>query len=178
MFCTNVAFPNLPSRATQICIFATAFQFSVPVIAEASKQRSSVRHIYKGSTSFVAASVLVLSLVLAYYFGPDFMEEPSNLNWAFYHAGTGTFDEESGEWINVVWWATFISKYILLYPAVGCITTFVLRAVSLGEIIMGAWYGSAIHDMEHSWKRRLIFRLLGCVPQLVGAAFVRDLNVM
>jgi hypothetical protein len=122
--------------------------------------------------------VLILSLVLASYFGTEFMETSSNLNWVVYHGGTGNFDEESGEWINTAWWAKFIAKYVLLYPAVDGISTFVLCAVSLSEIIMGAWYGSAIHDLEHSWKRHFIFRLLGCVPQLIGAAFVRDLQVM
>lgn len=148
------------------------------MVAEASAKKSSVHLIYRGSTSFIAISVLVLSLVLASYFGSEYIEESSNLNWAVYHAGTGSFDEESGEWINVAWWAKCISKFVLLYPAVDGISTFVLCAVSLGEIIMGAWYGSAIHDLKHSWKRHLIFRLLGCIPQLIGAAFVRDLSVM
>jgi hypothetical protein len=43
---------------------------------------------------------------------------------------------------------------------------------------MGSYYGNAIHDLEKSWKRQLVFRLLGTVPQIVGAAFVRDLTLM
>eukprot|EP00978_Attheya_sp_CCMP212_P002144 scaffold4410_cov44-Attheya_sp.AAC.8 len=104
------------------------------------------------------------------------MEESSNLNWAVYHGGTGTYDEESGERINVALWAKIISKYVLYYPAVDGISTFVLCAVSLEEIIKGAWYGSAVHDLNHTWKERWIFRLLGFVPQLIGAAFVRDIT--
>jgi len=164
--------------ATQICIFATAFQFSVPVIAEASDDKKNIRAIYQGSTSFIAASAFGLSLVLASYFGPDLMEESSNLNWGVYNGGTGSYDEESGKMINVALWAKFISKYVLYYPAVDGISTFVLCAISLGGIIKGAWYGSAIHELKETWKQRLVFRLLGFVPQIIGAAFVRDISSM
>lgn len=164
--------------ATQICVFATSFQFSVPVIAEAVEHKSSIRRIYGGSTSIIAISVLILSLLLASFFGSELMEESSNLNWAVYHGGTGRFEEEIGDWVDVAWWARFLSKYVVIYPAIDGISTFVLCAVSLGEIIMGSWYGSSIHELESSWKRRLVFRLLGSVPQLIGAAFVRDISVM
>jgi hypothetical protein len=109
------------------------------VIAEISDNKNNIRFTYKGSTSFIAASVFVLSLVLASYFGPDFMEQSSNLNWAVYHGGTGTYDDESGERINVALWAKFVSKYVLYYPAVDGISTFVLCAISLEEIIKGAY---------------------------------------
>eukprot|EP00978_Attheya_sp_CCMP212_P031005 scaffold115889_cov41-Attheya_sp.AAC.3 len=135
-----------------------------------------MRVIYQGSTSFIAASAFGLSLVLASYFGPDLMEESSNLNWAVYNGGTGSYDEESGKMINVALWAKFISKYVLYYPAVDGISTFVLCAISLGGIIKGAWYGSSIHDLKETWKQRLVFRLLGFVPQIIGAAFVRDIS--
>ena len=71
-----------------------------------------------------------------------------------------------------------MSKYVVLYPAIDGISTFVLCSVSLGEILMGSWYGSTIHDLEPSLKRRVVLRLLGSVPQLVGAAFVQDLSDM
>lgn len=137
-----------------------------------------MRRIYGGSTGFIAVTVLILSLLLASFFGSELMEESSNLNWAVYHGGTGTFDEEVGDWVNVAWWAKLVSKYVVLYPAIDGISTFVLCSVSLGEILMGSWYGSTIHDLEPSWKRRVVLRLLGSVPQLVGAAFVQDLSVM
>jgi hypothetical protein len=150
----------------------------VPVIAEASKHKSNIRGIYGGSTGFIAVSILILSLVLASYFGSDLMEKSSNLNWAVYHGGTGSFDKELGERVNVAWWANLLSQFVLVYPAIDGASTFVLCSVSLGENITGAWYGNAIHNMLPSWKRRFVFRLLGVVPQILGAAFVRDLTAI
>lgn len=43
---------------------------------------------------------------------------------------------------------------------------------------MGAWYGDAIHDEPPSWTQQVFFRLVGLVPQIIGAAFVSDLSVM
>lgn len=164
--------------AVQVCIFATSFQFSVPLIAEASEHKSSVRLIYGGSTLFIVGSVLVLSLVLSSYFGNDFMQKSSSLNWAVYHGGTGIIDDATGERVDVAWWASAISRYVVMYPAIDGISTFVLCSVSLGSILMGAWYGEAVHDLKDSFKRRVLFCLLGAVPQLIGATFVRDLSVL
>ena len=165
-------------RASQICIFATAFQFSVPVIADSVADRTKVRSIYGMSTGFLALSVSVLSLVLASYFGTEWMEEASNLNWSEYHGGTGSWNEASGFQEGVAWWAKVISKFVVVYPAIDGISTFVLCSVSLSEILMGAWYGDQIHSLEDSWKRRFLFSILGSCPQIVGAAFVRDLSAM
>jgi len=134
--------------------------------------------IYSASVGFVAATVLVLSLVLASYFGSEFMEPSSNVNWAVYHGGTGRLNEESGAWVGTAWWATALSRYVVVYPAVDGISTFVLCAVSLSEIIKGAWYGNSIHGVKSNWKLRLWFSILGSVPQIIGAAFARDLSIM
>ena len=150
----------------------------MPVIASISIDKSKTNLIYLGSTGYICGSVLILSLVLASYFGTDLMEKSSNINWAVYHGGTGSFDEESGKQINVAWWATMLSKYVLIYPAIDSVSTFVLCSLSIAEIIMGAWYGDAIHDKPPSWMRQIMFRLVALVPQLVGATFVRDLSVM
>jgi len=147
-------------------------------MAEASQDRSKVGHIYGGSLVFIAVSAFILSLVLASYFGRNIIEPSSNLNWAVYHGGTGTFDKQLGERVDISWWAKFLSTYVTVYPGIDGISTFVLCSVSQGEIIMGYYYGNAIHDLEYSWKRLLVFRLLGAVPQLVGAAFIRDLTLM
>ena len=170
--------PLLIYSASQVCIFSTAFQYSVPVIAEALENKPNLRRVYGGSTGFICGSVLILSLVLASYFGNDLMEKSSNVNWSVYHGGTGSFDQESGEFVGVAWWSTLVSKFIVLYPAVDGISNFVLCSVAVGEITTGAWYGDLVHSLEPSWKRRLFFRLVGSVPPLVGAVFVSDLSAM
>jgi hypothetical protein len=148
------------------------------VIAESLDNKKNTHFVYQGSTIFIAASAFGLSLVLASYFGPDIMEESSNLNWAVYNGGTGTYDEKSGKMINVALWAKFISKFVLYYPAVDGISTFVLCGISLGEILKGSWYGSAVHDQKYSRKQFFLFRFLGLVPPVIGALFVRDISSM
>lgn len=173
--------PLLPcsvDSASQICLFSTAFQYSVPVIAEVLANKPNLRRVYGGSTGFICGSVLILSIVLASYFGNDIMEKSSNVNWSVYHGGTGSFDEESGEFVGVAWWASLLSKFIVLYPAIDGISNFVLCAVAIGEITTGAWYGDLVHSLKPSWKRRIFFRLVGSIPPLVGAVFVSDLSVM
>jgi hypothetical protein len=106
------------------------------------------------------------------------MKKSSNINWAAYHGGTGSFDKESGQQINVAWWATMLSKCVLIFPTIDCVSTFVLCSLSIAEIIMGAWYADVIHEKPPRWMRQILFRLVALVPQIVGATFVRDLSVM
>jgi hypothetical protein len=173
-----VARPLLFYRASQVCIFATAFQYSVPVIAEALANKPNLRRVYGGSSAFICGSVLILSVILASYFGSDLMEKSSNVNWSVYHGGTGSFDEESGDFVGVAWWAILVAKFVTVYPAVDGISNFVLCAIAIGEITTGAWYGDLVHSLEPSWKRRLCFRLVGAIPPLVGAVFINDLSAM
>eukprot|EP00957_Ditylum_brightwellii_P192418 14649204-Ditylum_brightwellii.AAC.1 len=42
---------------------------------------------------------------------------------------------------------------------------------------MEAWFGSETAP-TNDWKKRTAFRLLGCCPQIIGAAFVSDLDVI
>ena len=95
-----------------------------------------------------------------------------------YHGGTGFFDEEIGKQVEVAWWATVLSKYVVIFPAIDCVSTFVLCSVSIAEIIIGAWYGDAIHDKPLTLWQQRPFRLVGLIPQIVGAVFVSDLSVM
>jgi hypothetical protein len=43
---------------------------------------------------------------------------------------------------------------------------------------MIAVYGEHVHGMECDWRIRTAFRLLGSIPQAIGAMFVSDLSVI
>jgi hypothetical protein len=120
---------------------------------------------------------MLLSIILSLFFGKGLMEKSSNLNWAEYHGGTGFLDE-SGKWVGIAWWATMLSKYVLLFPVIDGMSNFVLCSCSLLEILLGAWYGNDMHDLKPSWKRSIIFRFSSVVPQLVGAALYQDLSTV
>jgi hypothetical protein len=78
------------------------------------------------------------------------------------------------------WWASAISAYVVSFAALDGLAIYPLVAVSLGDILMGAFYEDAIHYVKkRNWKKECVFfRILASLLQGVGALFVRDLGVM
>lgn len=165
-------FTNLVS-VMQICVFATAFQFSVPGIAAETEDKHSMISIIGTSVTYMFITNLILGLLMALYFGSD-TQSSSNLNWVDYHGGTW-----DGENLNTrAWWASGISAYVVSFAALDGLAVYSLVAVSLGDIFMGAFYGDKMHEQKkRHWKRRG-FRVLASLPQGIGAMFIRDLGAM
>jgi amino acid permease len=163
-------------------VFSCSFQFAVPGITDAVADKDTVLKKVFGTTClFVFTTVLVCSLVLSTYFGLDQMQTSSNLNWVTYHGGTGDVivqDDGTITRTNIALWARAISGFITVFPALDSLAVFPLCTISLGEILMNAWYGGRNHptDVVKGWKRRTAFRFLGTCPQLVGAMLVSDLS--
>ena len=179
-------FPSL-YLLIQVSIFSTAYQFAVPGIADASENKESILSTFAAACIYIFITVLTCGVVLSLFFGDD-IETSANLNWHQYHGGTGFFLEgEDGTMRRegVSKWAKAIAGYIVVFPALDALAVFPLCTISLGEILKDAWEGVAVTsgsnekaDDKSGWKRRLPFRLLGCVPQIIGAAFVSDLSVI
>lgn len=148
----------------QTCIFATAFQFSVPAIASVSKTDASVKRIIGNSVGFIYSSNVVLAVLAAIYFGRS-LNESSNLEWANFQA--------SSEGLT-----TFVSGFVTLFAAIDGLAVYPLICISLGDNLLHAVYGVGAHEAEKNWKIRSFFRLLAAVPQAVGSLFVRDLGVL
>mmetsp|Transcript_2216 Transcript_2216/g.3839 ORF Transcript_2216/g.3839 Transcript_2216/m.3839 type:complete len:678 (-) Transcript_2216:250-2283(-) len=160
-------------------IFSCSFQFAVPGITDVVSNKDTVLVKVFGSTClFIFATVLVCSLVLSGYFGIEQIEPSSNLNWVTYHGGTGNIivnDDGTTSRTDVAIWARGIAGFVTIFPSFDSLAVYPLCTISLGEILMDAWYGKTAHT-EGGWKQRIIFRLLGSCPQLVGAMFVSDLS--
>jgi len=160
----------------QVCVFSTAFQFSVPGLTAETGNKHAMKSIISRSVVYIYATNLVLSVTMAVYFGSS-TTSSSNLNWLHYHGGTW---DGTGEFTSA-WWATAIRSYIVLFAAVDGLAVYPLIAVSLGDILMGAMYEDQVHDTQNKagwWKRRLCFRLLASVPQGLGALLVKDLGIL
>ena len=158
----------------QVGIFSTAYQFSVPVISQASPNRLKMAPIFLIACDWIFLSTSILSVVLSDYFG-DAIEKSSNLNWLTYSGGTGSIDTD-GNVVGRAGWAKFVSGFVVCYPAFDLLSVFPLVAISLGEILMGAFYGSNVHKLQEDWKRRSLFRVIASAPQIVGALFVKDIG--
>jgi hypothetical protein len=65
-----------------------------------------------------------------------------------------------------------------VFAAIDGVAVYSLVAISTGEILMSAVYGDNVHEVELDWKIRTAFRLLGSIPQAIGAMFVSDLGVI
>jgi hypothetical protein len=162
----------------QVCVFSTAFQFSVPGMASVSSNKKNMLSIFSSAVSFIYVTTLLLSVVMASFFG-DTVQTSSNLNWLDYHGGTcdvslGTDTCETDR----AWWAKGISSYIVLFAALDGLAVFPLLVISLGDILMGALYEESVHEKQKDWKLRSGFRILASIPQIVGAMFFKDLGSM
>lgn len=168
-------FPNL-MVLIQVCVFSTAFQFAVPGMSGVSRNKQVMLEIFGSAVSYILISNMILGLLLAIYFGSQDIAKSSNLNWLEYHGGTwdGTGRVQDGR----AGWASFICNYIVVFAALDGLAIYPLIAVSLGDILLGAYYGEKAQEHHHDWKRRSFFRIISSVPQLIGAMFVRDLGVM
>ena len=71
-----------------------------------------------------------------------------------------------------------VSYYIICFPATDVISAFPLNGITLGNSLMGRWYGARIREYEGDTKTVRIFRLIGCVPPILGACFVRELGTI
>jgi amino acid permease len=157
----------------QTCIFSTAFQFAVPSLTAETKNKPAMVPIMKVSVGYIYATNLIISLLMSIYFGAD-TEKNSNLNWLKYHGGTW---DGSGD-LTRSWWATGVSTYIVIFAALDGLAVYPLITMSLGDILMGAYYEDAVHEAQESWKRRIAFRLMASIPQAVGALFIQDLGAL
>ena len=172
-------FPSL-YLLIQVSIFSTAYQFAVPGIADAAVNKKSILSTFATACIYIFVTVLVCGLLLSLFFG-DSIETSSNLMWDKYHGGTGySVEGEDGTMKRegVANWAKANAGYVVVFPALDALAVFPLCTISLGEILLDASSSDEEAKNLTSWKKRLAFRLVGCVPQIVGAAFVSSLSVI
>ena len=65
-------------------------------------------------------------------------------------------------------------------PALDVASAFPLNAITLGNSLMSAYYGSKIHvlGINESRRSRIIFRIIAAVPPLFAASLVSDLGTI
>lgn len=149
----------------QTCIFATAFQFSIPGVAGISDDRKQIVSVVRGAVVFVFCTNSIVAVLTAYYFGPEDCKESNNLNWIGFH---GLSDSVGSR---------IVSNYAVVMAAVDSLAVYPLNAIPLGEGLMAAIYGKETENvMSKSKWRRVVFRLLASLPQGIGALWVHDLG--
>ena len=129
-----------------IMVFAHIYHHSIPGLAHPVADKKKLSGIYRSTTVFSTIAYAFIGLILGSAFG-DNIEQSSNLNWKHFSGGTAVFDS-NGAIVSVAWWAKAISLYILCFPAIDVISAFPLNAITLGNNMMGSFYGKKIHEVE------------------------------
>jgi amino acid permease len=159
-----------------IMVFANIYQHGVPDLAQPVRNKEQLKPIFQATTLFVTCSFALIGLFLGSTFGQD-IEQSVNLNWKGFTGGTGTAYNHDGQ-ISVAWWAKAIELFILCFPALDVISAFPLNAITLGNNMMGAFYGTRYHDVQHNRCIRIRFRLLASIPPIVCGIFERHLGTI
>lgn len=164
------------SKMAPILVFSHMYHPSIPGLAHPVADKKQLGGIFRSTTVFCTIAYTFIGWVLVSSFGRD-IEQSSNLNWKHFTGGTAVYDNE-GQIISVAPWAKFISLYVLCFPALDVVSAFPLNAITLGNNMMGSFFGRQIHEAEHNRWIRVQFRLLASIPPIVFGIFERKLGTI
>jgi len=125
------------SEMLPIVVFSQIFHHSVPGLSHPVANKRELKSIFASTALFSTLAYTLLGLSLGSAFGMS-VEQSSNLHWNEYHAIDGT------------WWTQLVSIYVVCFPALDVVSAFPLNAITLGNNLLGAAYGSKIQEAEVS----------------------------
>jgi len=157
-----------------VMVFAHIYHHSIPGLAHPVADKKQLSGIYRATTIFSTIAYAFIGLVLGSAFGEG-IDQSSNLNWIHFTGGTAVRDQ-TGSIISVAWWAKAISLYVLCFPAMDVVSAFPLNAITLGNNMMGSFYGKKIHEVEHNRRIVIQFRLLAAIPPIILGIIERQLG--
>jgi hypothetical protein len=153
-----------------IAAYAMVFHHSIPALSHPVKDKLQLGGIYTAAILFCFVAYTAIGLVVSLYFGDKILTS-SNLNWSSYIGSSG-----SAESVSLA--ASAVALFVVLLPAFDVASAYPLNAITLGNNLMSAYYGSSIHKVEESRWARASFRLIAAMPPILGAACVADLSVI
>ena len=168
--------PSGIPKMLPIVVFSCIFHHGIPGLSQEVKRKSALGNIFGITLIICTVAYTIIGIVAAWYFG-DGVNESINLNWATYHG------PNSGRL------ASFISAYTVIFPAFDVVSAFPLNALVLSNSLYGAFYelqhstGVSVKDDIDDEKAppkqiKYGFRLISCVPPLIGGYFERNLSTI
>lgn len=164
-------------QSLPILVFATIFHHSIPGLSHPVANKQQLSGIFLSTGVFSGVAYCIIGFVLGSAFGTN-IQQSSNLNWKGYRGGTGILSDDGITYIHVAPWAKAISSFLLTFPALDVVSAFPLCAITLGNNLMGAFHGKNIHEIENNRWKVIQFRLMACIPPLIGGYCVRQLGVI
>lgn len=168
--------PSGIDKMLPIMVFAHIYHHSIPGLAHPVADKKKLSGIYRATAAFSTIAYTIIGLTLGSAFGSN-IEQSSNLNWQHFTAGTAVFDE-AGNVVSIAWWAKAISLYVLCFPAIDVISAFPLNAITLGNNMMGSFYGKHLHEVEDNRWIRTRFRLIASIPPIIFGTLERQLGTI
>mmetsp|Transcript_30360 Transcript_30360/g.55006 ORF Transcript_30360/g.55006 Transcript_30360/m.55006 type:complete len:597 (+) Transcript_30360:137-1927(+) len=164
------------SKMAPVMVFAHVFHHSIPGLAHPVADKKELSGMFRSTTVFSTIAYALIGLILGSNFGGN-IEQSSNLNWKNFSGGTAVYNDD-GQIISIAWWAKAISLYVLCFPALDVISAFPLNAITLGNNMMGSFYGKRIHEVEQDRRIRTQFRLLASIPPIIFGILERQLGTI
>lgn len=170
---------DLTGFSTMLSISAYAFLFSqgLPVLAEPARDKKQLGRVFHYTLLFMVVGYSTIGISVALLFGSH-IRASCNLLWGSYTMGGVTSPV-------LVLCARIISTYVVLFPALDCLSAYPLMAIMLGNSLHVCFAGQKMvtlqHEKEegvdaraHARKTLVIYRLLAAIPPIIGAVFVSN----
>lgn len=156
-----------------VATYASIFHQALPDLSQPVADKSQLLKIFSSALVISMVAYSLVGVTVSWYFS-DTTNVASNLNWLTFH---GKYNEVSDA---IPVYARLISFFIVLFPAFDVASVFPLNAITLGNSLMGSYFGAEVHLLEASAlkTRREIFRLLAAMPPIIAAYLVRDLGAI
>jgi hypothetical protein len=122
-------------RLVPVCLFAFVFHYTIPTIAEPVKEKHRLPLVYTIGFLVTGSGYVFLATAVAFYFG-NYVEKQASLSWEFY-VGCVPFNTPPDEALSMrPAWVTFLSTFILIFPALDVLSAFPLNAVTLANGVL------------------------------------------
>ena len=163
------------STIISICAYAFLFSQGLPVLAEPAHDKRQLGRIFQYTLLFMVVGYSTIGVSVALLFGSH-IRSSCNLLWGAYTMG-GTSSP------LLVLCARLISTYVVLFPALDCLSAYPLMAIMLGNSLHVCFSGREKEHHEHgvssssqtTVKTSLLrYRLLAAIPPILGAMFVSN----
>jgi hypothetical protein len=154
-----------------VATYAMIFHQAISDLTEPVADKSQLAKIFALALILSFFAYAILATTVSWYFR-DTTNVSSNLNWINFH---GTFTDE-----RTPLYARFISFFVVLFPAFDVASVFPLNAITLGNSLLGSYYGAEVHLLQPAAlkSRKELFRLAAALPPLIAAYFVRDIGAV
>jgi len=180
----NLFSPSGIYKILPIATYANIFHHSIPGLSMPVGDKTKLSLIFRAVFIVMAVGYGLIGMTVAAYFGEN-IQGSSNLNWHDYRAGTGTCTENCDDdndndkvWDGRSWWVNVIVWFVVLFPALDVASAFPLNGITLGNCLMGKYYGEDIRKHEGDRRKVTVFRILAAVPPIIGATAVRQLDTI